>query len=81
MGDCDNEAAGIDRTGVRRLAFVARYKLKALLVLGDALAVMLSYLLTGWRTGYVTRQGTARLTLVVAFCVVAGLWALRSQGL
>ena len=60
---------------------MARYKLKALLVLGDAIAVMLSYFLTGWRTGYVIRQGTVRLMVVVAFCVVAGLWALRSQGL
>ena len=60
---------------------MARYKLKALLVLGDAIAVMLSYFLTGWRTGYVIRQGTLRLLVVVAFCVIAGLWALRSQGL
>ncbi len=81
MGDCDNKAAGSDRNGVSRFAFVARYKLKALLVLGDAIAVMLSYFLTGWRTGYVTRQGTVRLMVVVVFCVVAGLWALRSQGL
>jgi exopolysaccharide biosynthesis polyprenyl glycosylphosphotransferase len=81
MGDCDKEAACIDGNGVGRFASLRRYKLKALLVLGDAVAIMLSYVLTGWRSGYWTRQGTVRLTFIVVFCVVAGLWALRSQGL
>lgn len=80
MSHCEN-TAGIGRRRSARSAFVARYKLKALLVLGDATAVMVSYAVTGWRAGYLDRRGPLHLTVVVACSVVAALWALRSQGL
>ncbi|MGZ6960928.1 MAG: sugar transferase [Ilumatobacteraceae bacterium] len=52
-----------------------------MLASGDAAAIMLGYFVSGWGTGYTTRQGMLRMVVVTAFSVVAALWALRSQGL
>ncbi len=81
MSDWDNKSVGTKRDDPSRRSFAARHKLKALLVVGDASAIMLAYCLSGWGTGYTTRQGFPRMLVVMAFCVIAGLWALRSQGL
>ncbi|HEX2782081.1 MAG TPA: sugar transferase [Ilumatobacteraceae bacterium] len=72
---------GTKRDDPNRRSFAARHKLKALLVVGDAAAVALGSWLSGWATGYIAQQGLSRMLVVAAFCVVAALWALRSQGL
>jgi exopolysaccharide biosynthesis polyprenyl glycosylphosphotransferase len=72
---------GTERHGRNPRPFAARHKLKILLVLGDTTAIMLGYFLTGWWTGYTSREGIPHMGAVMAFCVVAALWALRSQGL
>jgi hypothetical protein len=61
--------------------FGTRHKLKAVLAVGDVLAIVLSYSLSGLGTGYAARQGLLRTVIMAAVSVVAGLWALRSQGL
>ena len=81
MSDWDNKSVGTKRDDPNRRSFAARHKLKALLVVGDATAVALGYWLSGWGTGYIAQQGLPRMLVVAAFCVVAALWALRSQGL
>jgi exopolysaccharide biosynthesis polyprenyl glycosylphosphotransferase len=81
MSKRGDKAAGTERHGHRPSSFAARHKLKALLALGDGIAIMLGYFLAGWELGYATRQGILRMMAVVGFSVVAALWAMRSQGL
>ena len=80
MGVCIKEAANLRRVNRARL-FLSRNNLKLILAAGDVLAITLGYFLSGWGTGYITRQGMFRMVLVTAVSVVAALWALRSQGL
>ncbi|MBK5333491.1 MAG: sugar transferase [Ilumatobacteraceae bacterium] len=80
MNFLDSRAARTEGN-YRTPPFGTRHKLKAVLAVGDATAIMLSYALSGWGTGYSARQGLLRTVIVSAFSVLAGLWALRSQGL
>jgi len=75
------KAAEVERIGRPRLPFVTRNKLKAMLAFGDVLAITFGYVLSGATTGYTLRRGVVHMLIVTAFSVVAGLWALRSQGL
>ena len=76
-----NKAAQTPPIGRSRLPFATRNKLKAILAFGDVSAITLGYFLSGASTGYTLRRGAAQMLIVTAFSVVAGLWALRSQGL
>jgi exopolysaccharide biosynthesis polyprenyl glycosylphosphotransferase len=80
MGVVINEAMGVQRAS-RGQRFAVRNKLKVVLALGDAAAVMLGYFFAGWSTGYVAREGMLRMAVIMAISVVAAFWALRSQGL
>jgi len=79
--DLDVAAALPDEPSPRRLSIVARNKLKILLVLCDAAAIMTGYgigLILSHYSGY---HGPRRSSAWLAAALATGLWSLRSQGL
>jgi exopolysaccharide biosynthesis polyprenyl glycosylphosphotransferase len=56
-------------------------KLKIVLVLGDGAAILLGFTFALWFTTFGDVHGPLRTMGVAALAAVAGLWAMRSQGL
>jgi len=68
---------GADQT----IGRVQTSRLKAWLVIADATAIFLGTAVALLLRGYPGRQGYLQSAAVVGFALVAGLWAVRSQGL
>jgi len=62
-------------------SFLARHRLKSLLILTDSVAILIGCFMTLWATPFIDVHGLEVTLLVSGFATAAGLWATRSQGL
>lgn len=79
-GMTDEMAVERDAPG-RAQTVLERNRLKLVLLGGDAVAIVLGYSVALWALGYPSGHGTLRSVALIASATVAGLWAIRSQGL
>ena len=65
----------------RVTGFVARNKLKIILVACDLTAILLAYTAALWKTGYFQSYGWLQSMFVLGASIILGFWAIRSQEL